>query len=56
MDDNKVIAIIFGLFIVFGLGGMMVNHTMRDVEQEKTKQLEIQWKIDSLKSTKITIQ
>lgn len=32
--------------------GIEASHDMRDIEiaKEKTKQLEIQWKIDSLKS------
>lgn len=59
MGDNKAfVFIVLGFFTVMGLGVVFGDSNMFDSEStkkfkesEKTKQIQYQWKIDSLKAT-----
>ena len=49
MNTNSMMAILFLAFFFFCGLGMYMNGKS-DIEKEKTKQLELQWKIDSTNS------
>jgi hypothetical protein len=50
MSDNKLLAIMMIGFFAFAATTMILGPDSSDKEKEKTKQLMIQYKIDSLKN------